>query len=192
MVGRLVSFWDGLFSGATLVPGRVSYHDPIQLSPQLCWKGWRWQEGQVKQKSTRIPKEIFGGKNTGAKPWDLFVWLVIFYGLGSHGMNITIKLTSIFHASIDHKIACFFCLGGGMWVSTQKYGKTTPNHPFVHRVWNHYFHHPFLGYPYFWKHPCFGWHYLKKKTKRNLWQGNMVFCSSNVCLVVSAYFLWVK
>ena len=27
-----------------------------------------------------------------------------------------------------------------------------PNHPFVHRVWNHYFHHPFWGwlYPYFW------------------------------------------
>ena len=20
-----------------------------------------------------------------------------------------------------------------------------PNHPFVHRVWNHYFHHPFWG-----------------------------------------------
>ena len=30
----------------------------------------------------------------------------------------------------------------------------TPNHPFVHRVWNHYFHHPFWGFaPYFWKHP---------------------------------------
>ena len=27
-----------------------------------------------------------------------------------------------------------------------------PNHPFVHRVWNHYFHHPFWGVksPYFW------------------------------------------
>ena len=29
----------------------------------------------------------------------------------------------------------------------------TPNHPFVHRVWNHYFHHPFSGTPTFWKHP---------------------------------------
>ena len=30
--------------------------------------------------------------------------------------------------------------------------KTPPNHPFVHRVWNHYFHHPFWVYctPYFW------------------------------------------
>ena len=25
-------------------------------------------------------------------------------------------------------------------------GKTHPNHPFVHRVWNHYFHHPFWDY----------------------------------------------
>ena len=32
-----------------------------------------------------------------------------------------------------------------IWVSTQKYGKTPPNHPFVHRVWNHYSHHPFWG-----------------------------------------------
>ena len=29
--------------------------------------------------------------------------------------------------------------------------KTPPNHPFVNRVF-HYFHHPFWGYPYFWKH----------------------------------------
>ena len=31
-------------------------------------------------------------------------------------------------------------------------GKTPPNHPFVHRVWNHDFHHPFLGVKstYFW------------------------------------------
>ena len=27
-----------------------------------------------------------------------------------------------------------------------------PNHPFVHRVWNHY-KPSILGYPYFWKHP---------------------------------------
>ena len=29
-----------------------------------------------------------------------------------------------------------------------------PNHPFVHRVWNHYFHHPFWGVKHpFSKHP---------------------------------------
>ena len=33
-------------------------------------------------------------------------------------------------------------------------GNYPPNHPFVHRVWNHYFHHPFWGFDhYFWKHP---------------------------------------
>ena len=33
-------------------------------------------------------------------------------------------------------------------------GSFPPNHPFVHRVWSHYFHHPFWGCsPYFWKHP---------------------------------------
>ncbi len=34
-------------------------------------------------------------------------------------------------------------------------GKTPQIIPFVHRVWNHYFHHPFWGVksPYFWKHP---------------------------------------
>ena len=26
-----------------------------------------------------------------------------------------------------------------------KIGVFAPNHPFVHRVWNHYFHHPFWG-----------------------------------------------
>ena len=26
---------------------------------------------------------------------------------------------------------------------------TPPNHPFVHRVWNHYFHHPFWDTPIF-------------------------------------------
>ena len=26
-----------------------------------------------------------------------------------------------------------------------KIWEKTPNHPFVHRVWNHYFHHPFWG-----------------------------------------------
>ena len=34
----------------------------------------------------------------------------------------------------------------GMWMSTQKYGKIYPQIiPFVHRVWNHDFHHPFFG-----------------------------------------------
>ena len=27
-----------------------------------------------------------------------------------------------------------------------------PNHPWINRVF-HYFHHPFWGYHYFWKHP---------------------------------------
>ena len=30
--------------------------------------------------------------------------------------------------------------------------RVPPNHPFVHRVWNHY-KPSILGYPYFWKHP---------------------------------------
>ena len=33
------------------------------------------------------------------------------------------------------------------------------NHPFVHRVWNHY-KPSILGYPYFWKHPSYGRNYL--------------------------------
>ncbi len=54
-------------------------------------------------------------------------------------------------------------LGYGIWVHGrfQKYGFLPPNHPFVHRVWNHYkppsilgvFHSPYFGgwkSPYFW------------------------------------------
>ena len=32
----------------------------------------------------------------------------------------------------------------GSWTKNRG-EKTPPNHPFVHRVWNHYFHHPFWG-----------------------------------------------
>ena len=39
------------------------------------------------------------------------------------------------------------------WVLNPKIMGKPPNHPFVHRVFheiNHYFHHPYLGYHYFW------------------------------------------
>ena len=38
-----------------------------------------------------------------------------------------------------------------IWVFP-KIWENPPNHPFVHRVWKHYFHHPFWGvyHPYFW------------------------------------------
>ena len=39
----------------------------------------------------------------------------------------------------------------GIWMFPKLVG-FHPNHPFFHRVF-HYFHHPFLGYPYVWKHP---------------------------------------
>ena len=43
-------------------------------------------------------------------------------------------------------------------------GKTPQIIPFVHKVWNHYFHHPFWGVsPYSWKHPFFALGILKRQ-----------------------------
>ncbi len=49
----------------------------------------------------------------------------------------------------------FRCMGGSYGWHSKNMGVLPPNHPFVHRVWNHYFHYPFWGvfHPYFWKHP---------------------------------------
>ncbi len=77
------------------------------------------------------------------------LWCVVNFILGGVGNFITSKDGFV---NLD-------CTWGnvseqyGCW--TKNRGKIyPPNHPFVHRVWNHYFHHPFWWFsPYFWKHP---------------------------------------
>ena len=52
------------------------------------------------------------------------------------------------------------CWVNGCFQPKNRGGVKTPPKiiPFVHRGWNHYFHHPFWGVktPYFWKHPNSG------------------------------------
>ena len=73
----------------------------------------------------------------------------------------------------------------GCW--TKNRGGILPpqNHPFVHRVWNHYFHHPFWGfYPYFWFNTHMTLlqnglrmdHVCKDEVSR--WQCNLSICQS--------------
>ena len=61
-----------------------------------------------------------------------------------------------------------FSVHMAIWVSTQKYGNSPQIIPFVHRVWNHYFHHPFWGFPLFWKHPYTPSKTPQKTSRKNL------------------------
>ncbi len=56
--------------------------------------------------------------------------------------------TSMMMASREASVAC----QSRPFFGTKNRGFYPPNHPFVHRVWNHDFHHPFWGEkpPYFW------------------------------------------
>ena len=63
------------------------------------------------------------------------------------------------------------------WVLNPKIGvENPPNHPFVHRVWNHYFHHPFWGFS-----PIFG------STPKSIWE--QISTTSMVRLQGSPFFL---